>query len=723
MHQQLGARIAAAVAETRLASPVAVPFAPMLTRTGAAANAHVALLLALKHANIETVLLLAKPGAQLKRETEDQKDLAAILESLAGSCHWLEANTSPSPDWIPDVQSHPLLHELGKYCKSNAIHTLAFPSTLSNLYNLLVRFPKLGTPLRDPTLTTNDAPTSPFLDELNGYLIPNVFKPIQSSGLGPLLRNAKLRNAGIWGSRDASAFSVDVARPLLPFTNAELRDFCIENGYTLNRNDTVTDFVPLISTKHEPSIPEIPPNRDNTEEQNSNTTTESPTESPIEPIKKRHVQPDRTFASRHDLAVDLLDTLIRRKSCSDVIDLESEFLKPSVADSELMDVGTVIKRVVDAYESLDQQAEKILLETSIRDPPTGTAFLNIPLPFPHPAIPKPITANTHTSLLPKTHWLYNTPLAHNVLRSLTQWTSGSLSAGSQAKMEGFRTGMINFYEAAGRLRLSDGDLRRLSHGGPGGNGTFSKDFGAKQKALHTLINRQNPRLGNDAVQIECPVIGGLKDQLRGSQVLSGRGEGGGDDGGGGYNAPGRRQEMRNCPWVFSRAPFLAGQSKTKKVIMKVGEVKMWDNRFYVSISLPKANSDTGEGDNEQVGGLLAGLDVNLLRFCVRPFTVSDYHGLLDRMHHGIGDFGSSFAEIELVKQRLGHFMQTMPTQARQTVPCVALVQDNGDDLYVLAVPSVGVLTEKGVVDIRLSFWGEAWRGIRAARKEVSFAPF
>ncbi|KAJ3084734.1 Tetratricopeptide repeat protein 21B [Rhizoclosmatium hyalinum] len=61
--------------------------------------------------------------------------------------------------------------------------------------------------------------------------------------------------------------------------------------------------------------------------------------------------------------------------------------------------------------------------------------------------------------------------------------------------------------------------------------------------------------------------------------------------------------------------------------------------------------------------------------------------------------GGGVGEVETVKQKLSHYMRAMPTGARNTIPCVALVQDNGDDGYVLSIPSLGILTEKGVVDV------------------------
>ncbi|KAJ3030268.1 UNVERIFIED_CONTAM: hypothetical protein HDU68_009665 [Siphonaria sp. JEL0065] len=676
---------------------VAVPFAHTHSRTElspASKYAQVALLLALRNLahrdNCTLETLLIKTTIPNSPSVANDSEFNLALTELCENQTTIDVDTNLPLHWKPEFHSHPLMLELGKHCRMNGIGTLMLPSTLSNLYNLIVRFPKLATPVNrsdkesscsigGDSVDQDFTSTGKFLDELNGYLIPNIYKSHQNSSLGDILRLTKVRNAGVWGSRDPSAFTIDIARPLLPFTNvAELRDFCVENGYSFKENTQKSVFI-------------------------TNPAAQ-------EAMLSKPPRPDRTFASRHELGVDMVDSLIRRNTVSDVIDLEAEFGKPGERNEGIeLDVGVVLNRIIASYDAMDAQVEKIIAESTVRDPPTGTSFLTIPLPHPHPPIPKPVTQETYTNLLPKTHWLHNPPLARAVLRSIIQWISGNPSSGTRAKMEGFRVSMVDYYEVAGQLRLSEGDMRRLGIQ----TKTKTERGRERQRTLHQLLNRQKPRLGNSDVQIEPPIIDGL-NRFKGFHAKAGGAEDLGDDS--------SSRGGQNLPWVFSRAPFTGNQHNSKKLVLKVGDVKLWDNRFYVNIGLPKESVEDGGGDGgeRRIGGLLAGLDVKQLRFCVRPFLLKDYHGLLDRMHHGIGDFGSSFGEVELVKQKLSHYMRAMPTEARHTIPCIALVQDNGDDSYVLSVPSVGLMTEKGVVEVKMSFWGEAWKGIRAARKEVSF---
>ncbi|KAJ3065893.1 hypothetical protein HDU98_010756 [Podochytrium sp. JEL0797] len=559
MTTRIADRIAASLGQSLPTPPpntplrLAVPFyshSPVQPLPEHSKYAHIALLLSLSRLSqtsaspIEPHLISASVRDAIK-----DPELEEMLLSLCTTSATIDEIPDLPVDWNASRHSHPLLTALAQHCRKNRIQTLACPTTLSNLYNLVVRYPKISTPMRklDPA---NQSQLS-FLDDVNGYLIPNVFKG--------------------------------------------------------------------------------------------------------------------------------------RNVCADVVDLEALF-GANGEEKEDVDVGVVMKHIVDGFESLDQQVHQILDESTVRDPPTGTCFLTIPT---NP--PSPLRRTSH-SLLPTTHWLHTPHLAHAVLRNLVEWTSCNPSATSRPKLETMRTSMLDFYEAAGRLASPSPEQQRQTRNAMTTSGHTGLSDN-ERRMLQKLANGKKPRLGNADVQIQSPSFSGFV----GDERRAGNGE--------------------EEPWVFARASIGTGNARGGKVVMKFGEVREWDDRFYVSVGAPVVRE--GEEGLEE-GNLLAGLDREVLRFCVRAFTMKDYHGLLDRMHHGIGDFGPGYAEVELVKQKLAHYLRAMPVDARHTIPCVALVQDTGDDGYVLAIPSVGVMTEKGVVDVKLSFWGEAWRGIRGMRKEVSF---
>ncbi|KAI8612747.1 hypothetical protein BC830DRAFT_1083138 [Chytriomyces sp. MP71] len=266
--------------------------------------------------------------------------------------------------------------------------------------------------------------------------------------------------------------------------------------------------------------------------------------------------------------------------------------------------------------------------------------------------------------LPPNHWLHDRSLAHGVLTELALWVSNDPGALKFSITETFRQHILNYYESGESLEHHTHDLGRDT-----GRRLSKRSFfnAGSTHLLWTPPNRENPN------------------------------------------------------WVLTRAQMSPDFTRREKLLLRLGDPpQLWDNRFYVNLAHPAPSSDDSGGSSSS-RSLLAGLDASALRFTVRAFTGDDYHALLDRVHHGIGDFGG-LVRREEVKMTLGHYMRTMPVRARHTVPCVALCQDNGDDSYVICVPGLNLMTEKGVVDVSCSFRGEAWRALpeMEGREEIGF---
>ncbi|KAI8612407.1 hypothetical protein BC830DRAFT_1136825 [Chytriomyces sp. MP71] len=266
--------------------------------------------------------------------------------------------------------------------------------------------------------------------------------------------------------------------------------------------------------------------------------------------------------------------------------------------------------------------------------------------------------------LPPNHWLHNRSLAHCILTELAQWVSNDPSAVSFPVIEMFRKHILKYYESGESLERHKRGLGKDTSGPSSKRSYFNV---GSNHLLWTPPNRESPN------------------------------------------------------WTLTRAQMSPDFTRREKLLLRIGDPpKLWDNRFYVNLARSTHSSDDN-GSNSSGRSLLAGLDVAALRFTVRAFTLEDYHALLDRVHHGIGDFGG-LVRREEVKMALGHYMRTMPLRARHTVPCVALCQDNGDDSYVICVPGLNLMAEKGVVDVRCFFRGEAWRDLPEleGREEMGF---
>ncbi|KAJ3316312.1 hypothetical protein HDU76_001898 [Blyttiomyces sp. JEL0837] len=262
---------------------------------------------------------------------------------------------------------------------------------------------------------------------------------------------------------------------------------------------------------------------------------------------------------------------------------------------------------------------EILDSCTLRDPPTGTAFVNI-------------NANAQTI---HDHWLSNPLHGNRVLIDLIKWASPMHITISMAQVDHTRQKLIEAHR--------EGRFAPLSVG----------------------------------------------------QVLL---------------QPPRPFQTGAHNWILSRNPFDLKTKRKLHVPMKIGETTLWDGRFYITLKAPKeminektldeasAMGDEGRpSDSTSSEPTFCGVPLHQLRFMVRPFVLADYHRLLQRFAYP-GD------PVRNEKKRhiLNHYMKKMPPYARETIPCVALVQDNGNHDYVVCVPSLNVVMEKNLVDVKLS---------------------
>ncbi|KAJ3225216.1 hypothetical protein HDU81_008064 [Chytriomyces hyalinus] len=510
-----------------------------------------------------------------------------MLHSFNATPLFVAVNSAKS-----NISTVSILDAIAQQSRANEISTLVSHATLNDYLTLL-----------DSFLFRQKAESKSLAASLDvGHLlVPKVFQEFNHQNcFRALFRKTKPKNAGLWGSKDASAFGIDIYRPLIGMTDAEIHNYCKTIQYDAF---------------------------DRTPSSNKNSSGPEDSESSF----KFTYHPLEIQAERESMAKTLKLNIRNRNTIGEIV-----VMSPKEVD-QVEDVAHVLQRVSQAFEDFDVEVDQVISSCIMHDPPTGSTFIKIP--------------SNRTENIPKNHWLFDPFLAQNILGDLIAWTTGLHTSIHGTCVESFRERLLNYY------KLNEA----VEH----------------QKRLQT--GRQFPRFGNSAVQFEPPRNG-------------------------------------TDHWVLARAPI----RKPNKMLIYAGEVKLWDNRFFVSVS-PAASTEGGETDIE-TASLLAGLDLSTIRFCIRPFTLADYRNLLDRMYHNVGDFGG-FADIEALKQRLAHYMVAMPVEARHTIPCVAVVQDNGDDSYVVSVPGIGVITERGVIDVKCSFNGEAWRMLPQTREEVSFSQF
>ncbi|KAJ3149837.1 hypothetical protein HK101_002006, partial [Irineochytrium annulatum] len=161
--------------------------------------------------------------------------------------------------------------------------------------------------------------------------------------------------------------------------------------------------------------------------------------------------------------------------------------------------------------------------------------------------------------------------------------------------------------------------------------------------------------------------------------------------------PPRANHTGRDNWIFTRSPLGDLHRKKYELVMRVGDTALWDGRFYVTLSRPSSTPN-----DEQT---LLGVPLPFIHFTLRPLSPHDYRSLLTRLDALIHRHRSdpSYAQY---RRSLVHYMTKMPPDVRATVPCVALRQDGGESSYVVAVPSLGINLERGLVEVGLEFRGQ-----------------
>ncbi|KAJ3353581.1 capsule-associated protein CAP1 [Entophlyctis luteolus] len=564
------------------------------------------------------------PDAPHNSSTDAVGQLRELFKSLASASSELPRFSKTS---LPI--SHPLLSALARHCKDLSIKTLATPASLSNLHTLMMQFPTIKA--HGPNSTENHVSDQ----NENGLLLPEVFSSLNDTTIGELLRQIKPRNSGLWGSRDPAAFSVDVVRPLLQFTETELANYCVSQESIIEMNRSPSKLLQELDTLLLSPTSEGKPSRF-TADTNSTLASE-----------------------RLKMSESFLPILLKRRMGKDVIDLKRLGIdSPNgwevTSDTRIsaIDFGDVVAEISAAYEKLDQQGtfachppfslsfgvsvQTVLESISLRDPPTGVCFFRIDP-----------SADSSSS------WLMNRPLAFAVLRELIQWTACSPKQSTKTQLKKIH-----------RLILEH--LKIVPEKAP-------KQLHFKKKTLQNVVYASRLTLMTPPPRMEDSDL---------------------------TNSDSSRL------WTLGRAPFGSKLETDPKlnVLIKNDQTKLWDNRFYVTVRHSRLPN---ENDSDTALPASSIIDVSNLRFAIRPFSLRDFQRIQDRMHHGIGTAFGTFTASELQRQKLVHYMRTMPHRSRHTIPCVSLVQDNGDCNYVVSIPSLGLSTEVGLVDVRISYVGIA----------------
>ncbi|KAJ3013321.1 hypothetical protein HKX48_005826 [Thoreauomyces humboldtii] len=164
-----------------------------------------------------------------------------------------------------------------------------------------------------------------------------------------------------------------------------------------------------------------------------------------------------------------------------------------------------------------------------------------------------------------------------------------------------------------------------------------------------------------------------------------------------------RKETGEYVWILGRARL--AQTERVPIPMKIGGRAMWDGRFYIRLFDPATTTTHDDADERTFHGV----PTSALNFVVRAFTFEDYKSILHRISTAAsappGTSTPSFhpSYCEQVRNVLQNYWSKMPEQLRETIPCVALQQDNGDTSYVVCVPSLAINLEPGLLDCRFSF--------------------
>ncbi|TPX62293.1 hypothetical protein PhCBS80983_g00537 [Powellomyces hirtus] len=142
-------------------------------------------------------------------------------------------------------------------------------------------------------------------------------------------------------------------------------------------------------------------------------------------------------------------------------------------------------------------------------------------------------------------------------------------------------------------------------------------------------------------------------------------------------------------WIAGRSPMNGLEMANTPITMQIGDRALWDGRFFIALNKPSI----GDAD-----GTFHGIKPENLKFVVRAFTGADHQSILDRMRTG-----PQTEWNDQVRSAVDNYWSKMPPLVRMTIPCVALLQDNGDRTYVISVPSLSVNLEPLLVDVQFSF--------------------
>ncbi|KAJ3183859.1 hypothetical protein HDU87_005975 [Geranomyces variabilis] len=141
-------------------------------------------------------------------------------------------------------------------------------------------------------------------------------------------------------------------------------------------------------------------------------------------------------------------------------------------------------------------------------------------------------------------------------------------------------------------------------------------------------------------------------------------------------------------WVLGRKPLTKREQANSTIKMRIGDRAVWDSRFRIALKTSKTPAP------------FHGIDPSQVRFVVRMYTERDEHLILDLMQQE-----PRTAWNDEVIKLVDNYRKKMPTLLRKTIPCVAVLQDNGDASYVIAVPSLRVNLQPTLVDIQFAFIG------------------
>ncbi|KAI9094313.1 hypothetical protein DFS34DRAFT_665149 [Phlyctochytrium arcticum] len=178
-------------------------------------------------------------------------------------------------------------------------------------------------------------------------------------------------------------------------------------------------------------------------------------------------------------------------------------------------------------------------------------------------------------------------------------------------------------------------------------------------------------------------------------------------GGGVLLSPPRASQTGAFVWIASRCPLPKANRHSNHLILKHGQRGIWDQRFLFALDLPpKAeSSDT-----------YLGTPYSDLSFVVRPFMEADYKHVLARMRAlPTTEWG------ETVQHAVNHYWKKMPSAARETIPCIALLNPSQpeDTSHVVAIPSLSVNLEPQLLDIKFSF-ANHYSGVEKDAWETEF---